>query len=202
MPYDPRFHHRRSIRLPGYDYTRAGGYFITLVTYRRACLFGDIVRGEMRLNDWGQIAADCWRAIPEHYDNVGLDEFTIMPNHIHGIIVIFENGHVHPHSVGATQWVAPTKTGTHTDCGTRDGNTTLPPCSIGSIIGQFKSITTKRINQYWGLHGMPIWQRNYYEHIIRNDGDLLRIRVYIHDNPARWATNVENGLNPTGNRAG
>jgi hypothetical protein len=90
MPYDPEKHHRRSIRLKGYDYTRAGAYFITIVTQNRACLFGAVVEGRMRLNPLGQIVQECWLAIPDHFPHALLDEFVIMPNHLHGIIVLQE----------------------------------------------------------------------------------------------------------------
>ncbi len=96
MPYDRNKHHRRSTRLKGYDYTSAGAYFITICTHQRECLFGEIVQGEMQLNDFGQIAMDCWQTIPDHFsDRVRLDEFVIMPNHVHGILVIPDNGREH-----------------------------------------------------------------------------------------------------------
>jgi len=92
MRYDPNRHHRRSIRLSGYDYSQAGAYFITICTQDRACLFGDVVDGEMRLNDAGRVAQQCWRQIPAHFPNVELDEFVVMPNHVHGILVITDVG--------------------------------------------------------------------------------------------------------------
>jgi len=88
MKFDPNKHHRRSIRLKGYDYTQPGGYFVTIVTYHRDLLFGEIVNEEMQLNDLGKIVEECWRAIPEHIPNVELGAYVIMPNHVHGIIVI------------------------------------------------------------------------------------------------------------------
>jgi REP element-mobilizing transposase RayT len=86
--FDPKIHHRKFIRLQGYDYSQAGAYFVTIVTYQRDCLFGDVVNGEMRLNDFGKIADECWLAIPEHFPNVELGAYVIMPNHAHGVIVI------------------------------------------------------------------------------------------------------------------
>jgi putative transposase len=91
MPYDPNRHHRRSIRLKGYDYTQPGAYFVTLVTYERMPLFGEIVNGEMRLNDIGRVAERCWLDIPSHFPHVALDAFVIMPNHVHGILWIIES---------------------------------------------------------------------------------------------------------------
>lgn len=96
--FDPDKHHRRSIRLPGYDYSRAGAYFVTICAQDRACLFGDIADGVMRLNDAGRVVERCWHEIPIHFPHVELDEFVIMPNHVHGIIVIVEN------HVGAKNW--------------------------------------------------------------------------------------------------
>ena len=106
MPFDRFKHNRRSIRLPGYDYSSPGAYFITIDTHRSVHIFGEIVDGEMRLNEWGAIADACWRAIPDHFPNTELDEFVVMPNHMHGIIVIMENAGVD--SVGARQCRAPT----------------------------------------------------------------------------------------------
>src|SRR5512133_3965163 len=91
MRFDAQKHHRHSIRLPNYDYTQPGGYFITIVTYHRDLLFGEVVNEQMMLNDFGKIAEECWRAIPEHFPNVELGAYVMMPNHIHGIIVIKDN---------------------------------------------------------------------------------------------------------------
>jgi putative transposase len=160
---------RRSIRLHGYDYSTPGAYFITIVTHRRRHLFGHIVNGEMRLNEWGRIARAEWLKTPAIRPEIELDEYQIMPNHMHAIIHIVEqdNGFV-----GAIRRVAPT--------------TTLPAGSIGAIIGQYKSITSKRINRTRRTPGAPIWQRNYHDHIIRDERELARIRKYIRNNPLRW----------------
>jgi putative transposase len=104
--FDPKTHHRRSIRLPGYDYAQAGAYYVTIVTWRRDCLFGEVVDGVMKLSPFGQIADECWRAIPEHFPNVELGAHIIMPNHAHGIIVIREEA-LH-NIVGAQHCCAPT----------------------------------------------------------------------------------------------
>jgi REP element-mobilizing transposase RayT len=172
MKFDPNRHHRRSIRLPGYDYTRPGAYFITICTHERAHLFGAVVDGEMRLNEWGRIVRDEWFKTAQIRPHVQLwdDEFVVMPNHIHGIIWIVDDNT----DVRATRRVAPTPP-TGPDAG-----------SIGAIIGQFKSAVTKRINQWRGTPGAPVWQRNYYEHIIRDERALNAIRCYIGENPLRW----------------
>ncbi|WP_169239716.1 transposase [Candidatus Roseilinea sp. NK_OTU-006] len=170
MKYDPQKHHRRSIRLKGYDYSQAGAYFVNIVTQARACLFGDVVAGEMRLNDFGQVVHGVWNNLPNHYAGVELDAFVVMPNHVHGIVVI----------VGAGFKPAPTTTTAPTQHG-------LP-----EIIRGFKTFSARRINELRGTPGVPVWQRNYYEHIIRDDESLNRIREYIANNPSQWAADREN----------
>lgn len=172
MKFDPQKHHRRSIRLKGYDYTQAGAYFVTMVTYQREPLFGEIANGEMRLSPMGQIAEEHWRAIPDHFPYVELGAYVVMPNHVHGIIVI--------HPVGATHWVAPTTT---TANGPKRG-------SIGAIIGAYKSSVTRRIQNE--LNETAVWQRNYYEHIIRNEAEYHRIHRYIESNVENWINDNEN----------
>jgi putative transposase len=166
---DPQNRHRRSIRLPEYDYTQTGAYFVTVVTYGRDCLFGAVVDGEMQLNDFGKITDKCWRAIPEHFPSVELGAYVIMPNHVHGIIIISAVGARHASPLPPNG---------------------PAPHSLGAIVGSFKSAVTKRIGREYNAIG--IWQRNYYEHIIRNDHDLQRITDYIHANLLRWNDDDEN----------
>lgn len=183
--FDPKKHHRRSIRLKGYDYTSPGAYFITVVTYQRECLFGEIVNGEMVLNDYGRVADEFWRAIPEHFHNVELGAFVIMPNHIHGIIVITDVA-----NVGATQrvpervCVAPT---------TPSSPRGPKPRSIGAIVGPFKSAVSYRLNKQFNITN--IWQRNFYERIIRDDDEWNKTHLYIEANPANWTEDLENPIN-------
>ena len=160
---------RRSIRLQGYGYSQAGAYFITVCTQGRECMFGEIVDGTMRVNDAGQIVVSSWEWLATQYDHVELDTWEIMPNHLHGIIVITDN------------------------C--RGGSRTAPTGrrkAIGRLIGAFKTVSTKSINELQETPGVKLWQRNYYEHIIRNEKELDRIREYIIVNPARWDTDQEN----------
>lgn len=178
MKSDREKHHRRSIRLKGYDYSQAGAYFVTICTQNRVCLFGEIVDGEMRLNDAGKIVADSWQWLASQYDYIELDEWVIMPNHIHGIIVVNERRG--DSRIAPTQ-IAPTQTG---PTGKRK--------PIGRLIGAFKTVSTKHINIMRGMAGIPVWQRNYYEHIIRNDESLNRIREYIANNPLQWALDRDN----------
>jgi putative transposase len=184
MADEARFHNRRSIRLRGYDYTAPGAYFVTMVTHRRTQLFGEIAGGEMRVNEWGEIAADCWLAIPDHYDHVGLDEFMVMPNHFHGIIVISENETKMAYPVGAG---SPRPYAT--DIPRVEPTRPLP--TLGQIVAWCKYQCAKYINAARGTPAAPVWQRNYWEHIIRNDAELARIRMYIRNNPIRWGMDLE-----------
>lgn len=183
MKYDPDRHHRRSIRLKGYDYSEGGAYFVTICTQGRECLFGDIVDDEMRLNDTGTMVRDLWHEIPEHFRHADIDEFVVMPNHFHGIIVI----------VGA-QFIAPF------DCDAinnnkKQGVMNHAPTTVGEIVRAFKARCTNAINHIRNTPGTPLWQRNYYEHIIRGEGEMNRIRKYIVDNPAKWAEDENNPAN-------
>jgi len=167
---------RRSIRLREYDYRQPGAYFITVVAHGRAVLFGEIVGGETRLNEYGRIVEDEWQKSSIIRREIELDAFVVMPNHIHGIVNIIDA------DVGATGR-SPLRSG--------------PPArSLGAFIAGFKSAVTKRINEIRQTHGAPVWQRNYYEHIIRGDGELLRVREYILNNPLDWENDRENPSPP------
>ena len=185
MRYDSNKHHRRSIRLKGFDYTQEGAYFVTICTQNQACLFGDIVNGQMRLTDVGEVADICWRAIPQHFPRVVLDAFVVMPNHVHGIIWIGPENRANvgakifsplpprPSQRSASEFRSPSKT-------------------VGSIVRGFKIGVTKWVRANKNFY--TVWQRNYYEHIIRNETALNRLRQYIADNPARWADDQENPI--------
>lgn len=176
MKFDPKIHHRRSIRLKGYDYSQDGAYFVTIVAWQREMLFGEILDGDVVLNDFGKIIQEEWEQTAIVRPNVELGEYVVMPNHFHGILVFINDD---AYTVGATRRVAPTKT-------------TLKSGSLGAVMGQFKSIVTKRINRLRGVEGVPVWQRNYYEHIIRNEKEMDRITRYIESNPTQWADDDEN----------
>ncbi len=194
--FDPQKHHRRSIRLKGYDYAQEGAYYVTIVTWRREFLFGEVVNKEMRLNKVGKIVEWEWLELPKRLPYVELGVHVVMPNHFHGILFIHEN-------VGATRQgqamslsgIEPLQTLT-TD--SIDGSP-LPrgpkPASLGAIIAQFKSRATKRIWKFPELKETPIWQRNYYEHIIRNETDLQNKTDYIEANPSLWDEDDENPVN-------
>ncbi len=174
MPDDDARHRRRSIRLPHYDYAQPGAYFVTICAHRRLCLFGDIAGSEMQLNAFGRIVEDEWRRSAEIRREILLDAFALMPNHVHGIVFI--------------------------ECVTDGGATRRSPLprpgparhSLSSFVAGFKSATTIRINAIRQTPRQPVWQRNYYEHIIRDERDLDPIREYIVGNPANWPTDREN----------
>lgn len=191
MAYNPNFHHRKSIRLPGYDYAQSGLYFLTLVVYKWVCLFGEIVEANKFgannhspapneaknyspiLSEIGKIANACWLEIPKHYPNIFLHEYVIMPNHIHGIIEIVgakeganDDSPVLKVNNHSPKWKSPSKT-------------------IGSIIRGFKIGVTKWVRENTDIE--TLWQRNYYEHIIRNQQSYDNISNYILNNPKKWA---------------
>jgi putative transposase len=180
---------RTSIRMKGYDYSQAGGYFVTIVTQLRDPFFGRIYNGEMLLNDAGRMVNIEWKALQERFPNINVDVFQIMPNHFHGIIIIHS-----PETVGAGLVPAhPAQTGSTT----RVRATTRVAPTIGEIVGAFKSITThKYIHGVeecgWPVFTKKLWQRNYYEHIIRNENDYERVANYIFENPSNWDKDNEN----------
>lgn len=156
---------RKRIRLKEYDYALPGLYFVTICSNDRIKMFGEIVDGEMVCNECGKIVQSCWDEIPEHYGNAKLDAFRVMPNHVHGIINIIDDSVGSRHASTLPRTVRPT---------------------LGNIIGSFKSAATQRINQLRRERGTSIWQYRFYDHIIRNERSLERIREYIRTNPERW----------------
>ncbi|MDX9721239.1 MAG: transposase [Myxococcota bacterium] len=213
MAYNPDRHNRRSFRLRGYDYSQAGAYFVTVCTKDRECLFGEVVDGGMRLNEAGTIVSNVWNELPSHFPCVQLDQVVVMPNHVHGIVVLTDD----ERGVGA-QFIAPAMgTGTTSAGAPKKGAINRAP-TLGAVVRGFKARVTAAINDLRSLSGtaaipsegredtspsfafdwigqtprVPVWQRNYYEHIIRDDDDLSRIRQYIIDNPAQWAFDKEN----------
>jgi len=204
MTYDPAKHHRpfdsgpaaraqgrRSIRLEGYDYAQPGAYFVTIVTQGRECLFGDVVDGEMRLNDAGRMVERWWAELGNKYSHVVPDAHVVMPNHFHGIVVITDGGD----GVGADLRVCP-NAGAHVGAPLPiDAGAHVAPLS--EIVQWFKTMTT---NEYirgvkilgWIPFPGKLWQRNYYEHIVRDENALDRIRQYIANNPAQWDADDEN----------
>lgn len=171
----------KSIRLKGYDYSRAGAYFVTMCTHNKEHLFGDVADGNMMLNDFGRMVDAEWLKTIEIRKNVVLDGYVIMPNHFHGIVLITENDSgkaclaTTEHHVLIKMEFGKPQSG-----------------SLSGIVGSFKSAVSRRINFVRDTLGKEVWQRNYYEHIIRNPEELHHIREYIFANPLRWHMDKEN----------
>jgi len=188
MPFDLQVHHRRSIRLKGYDYSQAGAYFVTLVAYQSESLLGNLRDDKVVLSEMGEIVKAYWLRLPKIF-NIQLDEWVIMPNHLHSIIWILDLGtgkattQTDDHKSKSIMAMASPK---QRPIGTKPG-------SLGAILQNFKSVTTRKINQMRDTPGLPIWQRNYYERIIRDEGEWGRIRLYIQENPARWIEDMRKG---------
>lgn len=206
MKYDPNIHHRRSIRLQGKDYTDTGAYFVTIVTCGRDEIFGEIKNGEMLCNGLGNIAREQWFKTAQLRPNVVLyeDEFIAMPNHIHGILWIVDNPVVRAERRSALEprdmnllglkvnlaLLGNNHSGmiSSTRAEQRSAPTTrmVAPGSLGAIVRGYKAAVTYRINTLRDARGATVWQRNYYEHIIRNEADYKNIWHYIQSNPQRW----------------
>ena len=186
VKFDPDWHHRRSIRLRGYDYTQVGAYFVTIRINGGGCLLGEVVDGVMYPGAAGKMVQTVWEEIPGRYPGVDVDAFVVMPNRVHGVIVL--------HSVGATPRGRP-------EPGQAQGPApTMSTMSLPDVVHRFKSLTTSKYSG--GVRegsGPPferrLWQRNYYEHVIRNDDELDRIRQYIVGNPVKWEQDEENPRN-------
>ena len=173
---------RRSIRLQEYDYSQPGVYYTTVCTRDRECLFGNVLDGQMPLNEAGQIIQSVWNGLPQFYEGIELDVFIIMPNHVHGVIVLRAVvGAIHESPLQSI----------------RESSAPIPITDrrqmlLSKVIGRFKMVSAKRINGLRQSRGSALWQRNYYEHIVRGDESLKRIRQYIIDNPAQWESDREN----------
>jgi len=176
---------RKPLRLLEYDYSVPGAYFVTLCTQNRACLYGEVADETMALNASGKIVDTVWHSLPTHYPNIILDAFVVMPNHVHGILflhppTIMNEGVINhaptqgQDNVGA-QFIAPNNN-----------------VALGPIVRGFKARSTFLINRLLQRHNVKTWQPGYYDHIIRDDTDLARIRTYIHNNPTQWAWDTEN----------
>ena len=169
-------HHRKSLRLRDYDYSQGGGYFVTICTHHRKCVLSGLINGELILSLIGEKAKEFWQKIPKHFENVQLDVFVIMPNHIHGIIIIKDE-----ENVGVQNFEPLQNEFQH-----------IIPKSLGSIIRTYKSVLTSWCKNN-GFANFK-WQRNYYEHVIRNEKELKKIREYIQNNPLKWELDRENPI--------
>jgi REP element-mobilizing transposase RayT len=167
LRYDPDKHHRQSIRLKGFDYSTAGAYLITLCVQQRECLFGEVVQGSLQANHAGRMVERWWTELATKFSSLALDESIVMPNHLHGVLFLRETG-------------AP---------------------RLGEVMDWFKTMTTNdyiRSVKTLGWRSFPgrLWQRGYFDRVIRNQEELERIRQYIHRNPLQWLQDSENPENP------
>jgi putative transposase len=185
MKYDPAIRNRKTIRLQWYDYSQSGGYFVTICTHEKMCVFGKVADGGVRLSAIGEIARECWDEIPKHFPMAELDEYIVMPNHIHGIILLNDHGR---------------------DVQSRDVQLNVPTRlsprkgTLSVIIRTYKAaVTTECRNQ--GYHRFH-WQPRFYDHIIRDGEDIDRIRNYIITNPTRWFLDENNPTRPAANKKG
>lgn len=177
MTYNPLYHHRRSIRLPQYDYSQSGFYFVTICTYKKQCLFGTIKEGKIYLNNIGKIVAQEWLKSSQIRKEIELDQWIIMPNHLHGIVIIIKDN---------DDEIKEKETNNH-----QNKIAQQKPKSLSSFIGGFKSSVTKRIKEICLESNPCVWQRNYYETIIRNEKHLWQIQQYIQANPFKWDEDPE-----------
>ncbi len=200
MKYNPNIHHRRSIRLPGYDYSQAGAYFVTICTQNRLCLFGEVADGRMIQNVAGQMVETVWQQLPDRFPQILMDAFVVMPNHVHGIIVITGGDNLNPIPADGDIPKSP-PVGGYTTVRVPTRGTPTDGCvqTLGEIVGAFKSITTHQYvigvkQQHWSPFPGKLWLRNYYERIIRDQDGLNAVRQYIANNPLRWTQDSENSI--------
>ena len=160
MPFDPERHHRRSIRLRGYDYTQPGSYFVTICVEDRARVFGDVFDAEMALTRLGRTVEEAWRGLPRRFRGLAIDAFVVMPNHVHGLLWLEHDDTLSQPALGdALGWFKTVTTNLYIH-GVRDAG--------------------------WPSYDRRLWQRTFHEHIVRNESDMERIRSYIVNNPANW----------------
>jgi REP element-mobilizing transposase RayT len=158
----PNVGNRQSVRLQRHDYGSPGGYFVTICTYNRECIFGEICDNQIVLNQAGQSVFASWEETPSRYPDIALDEFVIMPNHLHAIVLI--------DLVRLVEGAA----------------SSAPTTNLGRLIRAFKSVSAIAVNRLLGRRGRPLWQRNYYDSVIRNTGEIEKIRQYIGENRFHW----------------
>ena len=186
MPSRDFGNRRRSVRLPGYDYGAPAAYFVTICAFDRVPLFGECQEGVVRLSEAGRVAAAEWRNVGTCVPTATLDEWIVMPDHLHGILVLAPTDRPRSEIALAAWRVSQSRFVAMTPASSRPPGTGPAPRSLGAIIGTFKSVTTNRINLARQTPGMRVWQRGYYERVIRDEAALVKVRQYIAGNPYRW----------------
>jgi len=169
---------RRSVRLPGFDYSKIGMYFVTVCASERRCIFGEVRDDETVLSSIGQIVSACWIEIPHHFPNVKIEAYVVMPNHIHGILTIHSNWK----GAGSQEKLA----------APMESFGKPTPRSIPTIVRSFKAAASRHSRESGYVKGESIWQRGYYEHVLRNTREYVEVTNYILQNPARWADDEDN----------
>jgi REP element-mobilizing transposase RayT len=190
MGDDPEKYNRHSIRMKGYDYSLPGAYFVTLISFHTEYLFGEVKNGELLQSDIGGLIKDCWIGLPIFSEHIRLDEQVLMPNHLHGIIIIDT-------ALGkgeAFSDIEPIEVEAESENASPLRPRGTQPGLLGAIIQNFKSVSTRMANKRYFEPGNKIWQRGYYERIIRNERELNAIRQYIRDNPLNWDLDSENPM--------
>jgi putative transposase len=182
MDHDREKPQRKNVRLKGYDYSWSGAYFVTICVVNRKCLLGEVVKERVVKSAAGEIAHQCWLELPRHYSRLTLDALVVMPNHVHGILLIAGSVWQDVEGKGLTP---------------RSGleyveDQGKPRHGLPEIIRAFKSFSSREINRSRGASGLAFWQRNYFEHVIRNVEEANRIRAYIESNPVNWMKDMEN----------
>jgi len=175
MSSDSQKHNRHSIRLPEYDYTKRGAYFITICTWQRECIFGDVIEGKAKLSLRGQIAQREWMRMERRFRWADFSNYVIMPNHVHGIIVIHDKSDCYEGRKRTDPNISVDPSSPH-----------VAPGSLGAIVRAYKASVTWRIHVLPDGDGLPVWQRNYFDHIIRDEIEFYQIREYIRTNPLKW----------------
>ncbi len=188
MPLDPQRHHRRSLRLKGYDYAQTGAYFVTICTQDRECLLGEIVNGQMIVNVAGRMIEGWWDELTRKFPSIETDTYVVMPNHFHGVVLV---------GAALCGRPEPGRPESESDVQAPSGHPRRGAPTLGDIVDWFKTMTTNEYIREVKRQGWPpfpgrLWQRNYYEHIIRGDDELRSIREYIANNPLRWPIDIEN----------
>lgn len=208
MGFDPGVRYRRSIRVRGFDYALPGAYFVTASTEKRICWLGGIANGEMVLSEAGLVVQSLWQDLPKRFPTVELDAFIVMPNHVHGIILLVAPVGARFPRPGSTQVCVEVpnrqadegaqtpRNAARSDQGAETAPLRQHGPTLGQVVGYFKYQTTKRINETRRTAGLRIWQRNYYEHIIRDEVSLQQIREYVMSNPLMWEADQLNPSNP------
>ena len=159
---------RRLIRLQSYDYSQDGAYYFTVCTFNRVCIFGNVADSAMHPNECGQAVMDVWNLLPHHFPHVHTHAFVLMPNHVHGILVFRDAD----------------------DAASR--NRVLMRRGLPEVVGTFKSYSARAVNRLRDTRGQPVWQRGFYDHVVRTEGALARLSEYIVNNPLQWELDREN----------